>query len=181
MGAVKGFPLPRSTAVPVCLVLVVAVMAFASCTPDQIEAAQKLGVNPDLIAEAQARAPISVSYPAPRPTTTTTQPAPPPPPPPAPEPVPEPAPVVLDPPDATLERLRNCEAGGDYGAVSYGGWYRGAYQFAQSTWNGVAERNLPHLAGVDPAQASPADQDAMARALYWESGWAPWPTCGAYL
>jgi hypothetical protein len=30
------------------------------------------------------------------------------------------------------------------------------------------------LVGVDPAQAAPADQDAMAQALYAQQGSAPW-------
>ena len=92
--------------------------------------------------------------------------------------VPEPSPIALEPSDDRLAALRACESGGDYRAVSAGGLYRGAYQFDQRTWNVVASRHYPELAGVDPAQASPAQQDAMARALHAERGWAPWPTCG---
>jgi hypothetical protein len=77
--------------------------------------------------------------------------------------------------------LRRCESGGDYGAVSANGTYRGAYQFSRSTWNSVAARSMPHLVGVDPAAASPADQDAMALALYRSSGANPWPHCGRHL
>jgi hypothetical protein len=77
--------------------------------------------------------------------------------------------------------LRRCESGGDYGAVSASGAYRGAYQFSRSTWNSVAARNYPHLVGVDPAAAAPADQDAMALALYRSSGASPWPHCGKHL
>ena len=77
--------------------------------------------------------------------------------------------------------LRRCESGGDYGAVSANGSYRGAYQFSRSTWNSVAARSRPHLVGVDPAAASPADQDAMALALYNSSGSSPWPHCGRHL
>ena len=40
---------------------------------------------------------------------------------------------------------------------------------------------LPASVGVDPAAAAPADQDAMARALYSERGAQPWPYCGRYL
>ncbi|MGD9754662.1 MAG: transglycosylase family protein [Acidimicrobiia bacterium] len=89
--------------------------------------------------------------------------------------------VPAGPSDAALAALRSCESHGNYAAVSAGGLYRGAYQFAQSTWNSVASRWAPHLVGVDPAAAAPADQDAMARALHAERGWAPWPTCGAGL
>lgn len=81
------------------------------------------------------------------------------------------------PSDAVLAALRGCESGGDYAAVSGGGAYRGAYQFAPSTWDSVASRWFAHLVGLDPAAAAPADQDAMARALFTERGWAPWPTC----
>ncbi|MFN7150862.1 MAG: transglycosylase family protein, partial [Microthrixaceae bacterium] len=51
--------------------------------------------------------------------------------------------------------LRRCESGGNYGAVSSSGTYRGAYQFSRSTWNSVASRSYPHLVGVDPAAAAP--------------------------
>lgn len=77
--------------------------------------------------------------------------------------------------------LRRCESGGDYGAVSANGSYRGAYQFSRSTWNSVAARSNPRLVGVDPAAAAPADQDAMALALYRASGSNPWPHCGRHL
>lgn len=77
--------------------------------------------------------------------------------------------------------LRRCESGGNYSAVSSSGTYRGAYQFSRSTWNSVAARSAPHLVGVDPAAASPADQDAMALALYRSSGSRPWPHCGRHL
>lgn len=89
--------------------------------------------------------------------------------------------VPAGPSDAALAALRACEAHGNYAAVSAGGLYRGAYQFSQSTWNSVASRWAPRLVGVDPATATPAEQDAMARALFAERGWAPWPTCGAGL
>jgi len=77
--------------------------------------------------------------------------------------------------------LRNCESSGNYSAVSASGRYRGAYQFARSTWDSVARSSYPHLVGVDPAAASPADQDAMALALYRSSGSSPWPHCGRHL
>lgn len=83
--------------------------------------------------------------------------------------------------DASLARLRQCESGGNYNITSPGGAYRGAYQFATSTWNAVAGRHFPELIGVDPAYAAPEAQDAMARALYLEMGRSPWPVCGRYL
>lgn len=83
--------------------------------------------------------------------------------------------------DASLARLRQCESGGNYSIVSPGGGFRGAYQFARSTWNSVASRHYPKYVGVDPAAAAAVVQDAMARALYLEMGRSPWPVCGRYL
>jgi len=77
------------------------------------------------------------------------------------------------------EQLRQCESNGNYRAYNPAGPYLGAFQFLQSTWNSVANRNHPRLAGVDPRDASPADQYLMAYALYQERGWAPWPACTA--
>jgi hypothetical protein len=77
--------------------------------------------------------------------------------------------------------LRDCESGGDYTITNPSGKYRGAYQFDRPTWNSVAGRHDPSLVGVDPAAASPADQDAMALALYSERGDRPWPHCGRHL
>jgi len=51
----------------------------------------------------------------------------------------------------------------------------GAYQFMPGTWNSIAASSgRPDLVGVDPAAASPADQDAMASALYAQQGSSPW-------
>jgi len=113
---------------------------------------------------------------APRPTTTTTTtttstaPS-------APE-----AEVVEHPiPEGTTEAqwhaLRECESTQNYRAVSSSGRYRGAYQFSVRTWDWVAEMHYPDLLGVDPRDASPADQDKMAYRLYEINGWDPWPTC----
>lgn len=77
--------------------------------------------------------------------------------------------------------LRYCESGGRYDAVNPNGRYRGAYQFSQATWDWVAGTANPSLIGVDPAAAAPADQDALALALYEMRGSSPWPTCGAHL
>jgi hypothetical protein len=97
----------------------------------------------------------------------------------------EPAPVAaVAPPGTSADQwaaLRDCESGGDYSITNPSGRYRGAYQFDRSTWNSVAERHSPVLVGVDPAAASPADQDAMAFALFTERGARPWPHCGRHL
>jgi len=93
-----------------------------------------------------------------------------------------PAPVLPPGPSPSQwEALRQCEANGNYAITSRSGKYRGAYQFDRSTWNSVAERYAPNLVGVDPAAASPADQDGLAFALYTERGASPWPHCGRHL
>jgi hypothetical protein len=91
----------------------------------------------------------------------------------------EPTRAVLT--DSQLFALRSCESTDNYGAVSGSGRYRGAYQFSQYTWDDVAGRHYPWLVGVDPAAAEFWWQDAMARALFAESGARPWPHCGRAL
>ena len=91
-------------------------------------------------------------------------------------------PVVSSGPSAAAwAALRQCEAGGNYSITNPSGKYRGAYQFDRPTWDSVAGRHAPALVGVDPAAASPANQDAMAFALYSERGSNPWPQCGRHL
>ncbi len=72
---------------------------------------------------------------------------------------------------AGLQGIKACESGGDYGAVSASGKYRGAYQFDQQTWQSVGGSG-------DPAAASPAEQDQRAAALQQQRGSSPWPSCG---
>jgi hypothetical protein len=90
-----------------------------------------------------------------------------------------PAPVVQQQPsqDAFLRctRAHESDTAGGYRAVSSDGVYRGAYQFLRSTWNNVARAaGRPDLVGVDPAVASPADQDQIALFLFQHAGPAPW-------
>jgi hypothetical protein len=69
-----------------------------------------------------------------------------------------------------LERIAQCESGGDPTAVSADGRYFGKYQFSRATWRSVG--------GVgNPAQASEAEQDRRAAILYERRGSAPWPNC----
>jgi peptidoglycan hydrolase CwlO-like protein len=89
--------------------------------------------------------------------------------------------VVGAPPsgDAVWATFRECtfshESGGDYSIVSPDGVYYGAWQFDISTWNSVAARiGRNDLVGVLPSQASPADQDAVAYALWLDRGNQPW-------
>lgn len=72
-------------------------------------------------------------------------------------------------------RAHESDTAGGYGAVSPGGTYRGAYQFLPSTWNSTAQSaGRDDLVGVDPAAASPADQDFIASFLYAQAGSQPW-------
>lgn len=81
--------------------------------------------------------------------------------------------------DPALNPFLRCvvqaESGGNYGAVSPNGVYRGAFQFSQATWNAAAlAAGLPALVGVPPNLASKADQDTLAVALYAMDGEQPW-------
>jgi len=71
--------------------------------------------------------------------------------------------------DALWQRLRNCEAGGNYQRNSGNGYY-GAYQMSAGTWRGLGFSGLPH-------QAPPEVQDQAARKLQARSGWGQWPAC----
>ncbi len=73
---------------------------------------------------------------------------------------------------AILERIAECESGGDPTAVSASGQYRGKYQFSRETWQRYGG------SGDDPAEASEAEQDRVALKLYRAEGTDPWPTCG---
>jgi Transglycosylase-like domain len=74
-----------------------------------------------------------------------------------------------------LQCVVQAESGGNYGAVSPNGLYRGAFQFSQSTWNFAAQAaGRPDLIGVPPNLASKADQDSLAVALYALDGERPW-------
>jgi hypothetical protein len=75
---------------------------------------------------------------------------------------------------ATLERIAQCESGGDPTAVSADGTYRGKYQFDRETWRQMGGSG-------DPADAPEAEQDRVAAKLLAARGTAPWPNCGAAL
>jgi hypothetical protein len=83
------------------------------------------------------------------------------------------------PADPTLPPFLACvlqaESGGNYGAVSPGGTYMGGFQFSQATWNQAAVlAGMPQLVNVPPNQATPAEQDSLAIALYQADGKQPW-------
>ena len=71
---------------------------------------------------------------------------------------------------ATLDRIAECESGGDPRAVSPGGRYRGKYQFSVATWQALGGRG-------DPAEAPERVQDRMAARLLRLRGTSPWPNC----
>jgi peptidoglycan hydrolase-like protein with peptidoglycan-binding domain len=70
-----------------------------------------------------------------------------------------------------LQRIAECESGGNPSAISPGGDYRGKYQFTRETWRRLGAKG-------DPADAPEWLQDRMALKLYRQSGTAPWPSCG---
>jgi hypothetical protein len=72
----------------------------------------------------------------------------------------------------TLDRIAQCESGGDPTAVSADGTYRGKYQFDRETWQQMGGSG-------DPADAPEAEQDRVAAKLLAARGTAPWPNCGA--
>ncbi len=71
---------------------------------------------------------------------------------------------------AQLERIAQCESGGDPTAVSADGRYRGKYQFSRATWRALGGKG-------DPAKAPEARQDRLAAKLLALSGTSPWPNC----
>jgi len=72
---------------------------------------------------------------------------------------------------ATLQRIAQCESGGNPAAVSADGTYRGKYQFDRQTWRQMGGTS-------DPAAAPEAEQDRIAAQLLAQRGTAPWPVCG---
>jgi hypothetical protein len=81
--------------------------------------------------------------------------------------------------DPTLNPFLQCvaqaESGGNYQAASPNGLYMGAFQFSQATWNYAAQAaGLSSLVGIPPNQATKAEQDTVAVALYALDGERPW-------
>jgi hypothetical protein len=76
---------------------------------------------------------------------------------------------------AFLACIRQRESHGNYQTVSASGDFRGAYQFDQGAWDSTAlHAGRPDLVGQLANLVGPADQDAMALALYHWQGSAPW-------
>ena len=70
-----------------------------------------------------------------------------------------------------LQRIAQCESGGNPRAVSGSGRYRGKYQFSRETWAAVGGSG-------DPAAAPEGEQDRRAAILLQRSGSGQWPNCG---
>jgi len=79
-----------------------------------------------------------------------------------------------------LECIKHRESDGHYDIINRSSGAAGAYQFMPGTWNNnAASAGRPDLVGVNPADASPADQDAMAQHLMATQGLGPWGgSCG---
>ena len=87
-----------------------------------------------------------------------------------------PYPALSDPAlNGFLSCVVQAESGGNYGIVSPNGLYMGAFQFSQPTWNSAAQAaGLGLLVGVPPNQATRAEQDTVAVALFALDGQQPW-------
>lgn len=76
---------------------------------------------------------------------------------------------------AACTRAHESDTAGGYSAVSPGGSYRGAYQFALATWRSVAvNAGFGEWADVPVDQVPAGVQDAVARFLWEHSGNQPW-------
>ncbi len=74
---------------------------------------------------------------------------------------------------AVLDRIAQCESGGNPRSIGGGGQFRGKYQFMQSTWEAMGGTG-------DPAAASEAEQDYRAAVLFVKWGPGQWPVCAAF-
>jgi hypothetical protein len=74
-----------------------------------------------------------------------------------------------------LECIKHRESRGQYNVVNRSSGAAGAYQFMPGTWNNTARSaGRTDLVGVNPSNASAADQDAMAQHLLATQGLSPW-------
>lgn len=71
-----------------------------------------------------------------------------------------------------LDRIADCESGGDPRIVSSNGLYHGKYQFHPDTWASVGGSGLP-------SEAPEVEQDFRAGLLLARSGPGQWPICGS--
>jgi hypothetical protein len=81
--------------------------------------------------------------------------------------------VAGGPSAAVLDRIAQCESGGNPRSIGGGGQFRGKYQFMQATWEAMGGTG-------DPAAASEAEQDYRAAVLFVRWGPGQWPVCAAF-
>jgi hypothetical protein len=135
--------------------------AQAAAAAAAVRAAQASAASPT--SPAASRTPTSTIQPAPSATSTAAQ----------------GSAVSTSSGDPSLPPFLQCvlqaESGGNYSSVSPGGTYMGGFQFSQATWNKAAElAGMPQLINVPPNEATPADQDDLAIALYEADGQQSW-------
>ena len=82
-------------------------------------------------------------------------------------------PVQGGPSKAVLNKIAQCESGGNPRSIGGGGSFRGKYQFMTSTWEAVGGQG-------DPAAASESEQDYRAALLFERAGAGQWPVCAAF-
>ncbi|WP_235861704.1 transglycosylase family protein [Tersicoccus phoenicis] len=71
--------------------------------------------------------------------------------------------------EATWDRVAACESGGNW-AINTGNGFSGGLQFVQSTWTGFGGKG-------SPANATKAEQIAVAERVLAGQGWGAWPVC----
>ena len=74
---------------------------------------------------------------------------------------------------ATWDRLAECESSGDW-AADTGNGFSGGLQFDPATWDAFGGQD-------SPADASRAEQVAVAQKVKDAQGWSAWPACSAML
>jgi hypothetical protein len=77
---------------------------------------------------------------------------------------------TIQPYNAKLERIAQCESSGRW-FINTGNGYYGGLQFTLSTWRSVGGRGYPH-------QNSKLEQKFRAVLLIKQRGYSPWPVCG---
>jgi len=82
-------------------------------------------------------------------------------------------PVQGGPSKAVLDKIAQCESGGNPRSIGGGGSFRGKYQFMTSTWEAMGGHG-------DPAAASESEQDYRAALLFEREGAGQWPVCAAF-
>ncbi|MBO9705140.1 MAG: LysM peptidoglycan-binding domain-containing protein [Arthrobacter sp.] len=75
--------------------------------------------------------------------------------------------------ESTWDALAQCESGGNW-SINTGNGYYGGLQFDQSTWQAYGGTG-------SAAQASKAQQIAVAEKVQANQGWGAWPSCSSQL